>query len=219
MLAFPPPLPGMLKKRGQKMSPASRIALVALMAVTPVFALATSAVAAPIVYKCEASTPIGKVSASLNQEVSATAPASVAAGADLTVVVDPAPNKVPAKVGDYTLKEVKNFALKVPVPANSTYVSSSLSGGSGVGEATVTHENGTLVLRLSGTLAGGADFELPTMTVNLKAGGSGTIESKLGGTSFTDPGLNFVATAQTIIGAIDAPTACYPDPNPALTTT
>ncbi|WP_030426406.1 hypothetical protein [Allokutzneria albata] len=201
------------------MSPASRIALVAAVAIAPVFALATPAAAAPIAYKCEATTPIGKVSASLNQEVTATAPATVAAGGDVAVVVDPAPNKVPAKVGNYTLKEVKNFALKVPVPANSTYVSSSVSGGSGVGEATVTHENGTLVLRLSGTLAGGADFELPTLTVTLKAGSSGTIESKLGGTSFADPGLTFTATAQTILGAIDAPTACYPDPNPALTTT
>ncbi|MFB9909236.1 cyclase [Allokutzneria oryzae] len=201
------------------MSPASRIAFTATVATASLIALALPAAAAPVTFTCEASTPIGKVSASLNQEVTASAPATVAAGGDIAIVVDPAPNKVPAKVGDYTLKEVKNFALKIPVPANSTYVSASLSGGSGVGTATVSHENGTLVLKLSGALAGGADFELPTVTVNLKAGASGTISSKLGGTSFSDPGLTFTATAQTIIGPINAPTACYPNPNPALTTT
>jgi dehydratase len=57
------------------------------------------------------------------------------------------------------------------------------------------------------------------VTINLTAGASGTIETKLGGTSYTDPGLTFTAVVSSFLGDITAPTACFPDPSPVFTTT
>ncbi|MER6799255.1 cyclase, partial [Amycolatopsis mediterranei] len=74
-------------------------------------------------------------------------------------------------------------------------------------------------LSFPGPIAGGATFELPTVTAHLTAGQSGTIQTKLGGTSYSDPGLTFKAVASTIIGDLTAPTACFPNPSPVFTTT
>ncbi|MCK2241072.1 MULTISPECIES: cyclase [unclassified Crossiella] len=208
------------------MSPArrstARLLLAATAVVAPLLVLAGPAVASPaaaVNFACQASSPLGPVDATFSQDLTATAPATVAPGGEVSAVFDPAPNKVPDKVGNYTLREIKNFVLTVPVPANSTYVSATLSGGSGVGTPTITKVGNNLEVKLSAALKGGADFEIPTITVKLTAGASGTIETKLGGSSFADPGLTFIATAVALGFPVDAPTKCYPNPNPALTTT
>ncbi|MBP2474109.1 dehydratase [Crossiella equi] len=208
------------------MSPArrstARLLVAATAAVVPLLALAGPAAASPaaaVNFDCEAASPLGPVAATFGQDLSATAPATVAPGGEVTAVFDPAPNKVPDKVGNYTLREIKNFVLTVPVPANSTYVSATLSGGSGVGTPTITKVGNNLEIKLSSALKGGASFEIPTITVKLTAGASGTIETKLGGTSIANPGLTFIATAVALGFPVDAPTKCFPNPNPALTTT
>ncbi|MFB9909235.1 cyclase [Allokutzneria oryzae] len=203
------------------MTPA-RIALTAALAVAPVLALAAPASAAApstVAFSCQAKTPIGPITASVTQEMTATAPATVAPGAEFELVFDPPASKIPAEINGVQVREVKNFKLGVPVPANSSFVSVALSGGSGIGKPTIVQEGGTMVVTLAGPLKGGAAIELPTITVKLKAGASGTIESKLGGTSFDKPGLTFTGTAAFGPLPVDAPVACFPNPNPALTTT
>ena len=86
-------------------------------------AVAASVVAAPgsgrptdILYDCQADTPLGAENLTLNQTVDTTAPATVAPGGALDVVVDPAPNQVPTEAAGYTVKNVNTFTLKVPVP-------------------------------------------------------------------------------------------------------
>ncbi|MGC7094141.1 cyclase [Amycolatopsis lurida] len=195
----------------------------AALSVVPLCAMATpaSAAAHDVVLDCQANAPIvGPQQATLNQTADVTAPETVAPGGALTVVVDPAPNEVPADVSGYKIKHIKNFALKIPIPANSTFVDASLSGGSGLGSTPPKLEvaNGVGTLSFPGPLNGGATFELPTVTVNLTAGQSGTIETKLGGTSYADPGLTF-DTVVTQIVDITAPTACFPNPSPVFTTT
>ncbi|MBN6037521.1 cyclase [Amycolatopsis sp. 195334CR] len=195
----------------------------AALSVVPLCAMATPASAAShdVVLDCQANAPIvGPQQATLNQTADVTAPATVAPGGALTVVVDPAPNEVPADVSGYKIKHIKNFALEIPIPANSTFVNATLSGGSGLGSTPPKIEvaNGVGTLSFPGPLAGGATFELPTITVNLTAGQSGTIETKLGGTSYADPGLTF-DTVVTQLFDITAPTACFPNPSPVFTTT
>jgi dehydratase len=195
--------------------------------VAAVVAVAASVVLAPtasaatdIVYDCQADTPLGTENLSLNQTVDATAPASVAPGGALDVVVDPAPNQVPSEAAGYTVKNVHSFTLKVPVPANATLTGVDLTGGSGLGSTpTWTEANGVVTVSFAGPIAGGATFELPTITAHLTAGASGAIESKLYGTTYDDPGLTFTAVVDTFIGDISAPTSCFPNPNPVLTST
>ncbi|MCP3801013.1 cyclase [Allokutzneria sp. A3M-2-11 16] len=204
------------------MSPA-RIALggslVTALALAPVLALATPASAASVTFACQAKTPIGPINASVTQAMEAKAPATVKPGAEFELVFDPPASTIPGTINGVKVREVKNFKLAVPVPANSTFISVALSGGVGVGTPTIVQEGGNMVVTLAGPLKGGAAIEIPTITVKLKAGASGTIESKLGGTSFDKPGLTFTGTAEFGPLPVDAPVACYPDPNPALTTT
>lgn len=197
-------------------------ARIAALALLPLLVFASTAQAAthPITYKMRASA-VGQTSEfTLNQTIDATAPATAAPGSAVAVVIDPAPNTVPAEASGYRVREIKNLALKIPVPANSTYRSATLQGGSGLNSTpTVTLEGSTLVLKLAGPLKGGANFELPTLTINLTAGASGAITSKLGGTSYSDAGLTFTAVVIAGFFPVDAPATGYPDPSPALTTT
>jgi len=180
----------------------------------------TASAATDIVYDCEADTPFGNEYMLLHQTVDTTAPASVAPGGALDIVVDPAPNEVPSEAAGYTVKEVHSFTLKVPVPTNSTLTGVDLTGGSGLGsDPTWSESGGVVTVSFDGPIAGGSTFELPTITAHLTAGASGVIESTLYGTSYDDPGLTFTAVVSTFFGDVSAPTSCFPNPNPVLTST
>lgn len=179
-----------------------------------------AAAATDINYDCQADTPLGTENVSLTQTVDATAPATVAPGGALDVVVDPAPNQVPAEAAGFTVKEVRTFTLTVPVPSNATLTGVDLSGGSGLNSTpTWSQSGGVVTVRFAGPIPGGSTFELPTITAHLTAGASGAIESTLGGSSYDDPGLTFTTVVSTFIGNISAPTSCFPNPNPVLTST
>ncbi|MCT2586742.1 cyclase [Actinophytocola sp. S1-96] len=188
-----------------------------------VLALAQPASAAThdITYDCQADTPLGAENLTLNQTVDATAPATVAPGGTLSVVVDPAPNEVPSEAAGYEVKEVHTFTLKVPVPTNATLDDVELTGGSGLGDTPPawSEDGGVVTVTFAGPIAGGATFELPTVTAHLTAGASGSIDSNLYGSSYEDAGLTFTAVVSTFIGDISAPTSCFPNPNPVLTST
>lgn len=192
------------------------LAAAALVAVgAPVASAATD-----IVYDCQADTPLGAENATLTQTVDATAPATAAPGAALDVVVDPAPNSVPSEVAGYTVKNVHTFTLKVPVPTNATLTGVDLTGGSGLGsEPTWAESGGVVTVSFTGPIAGGSTFELPTITAHLTAGASGSIDATLYGTSYDDPGLTFTTVVSTFLGDISAPTSCFPNTNPVLTST
>ncbi|WP_051116258.1 hypothetical protein [Amycolatopsis nigrescens] len=201
----------------------ARLLTCATFALLPIAALASPASAAPfdVNLDCEANAPVvGPQHLSFKQGADVTAPATVAPGGTLDIVVDPAVNTVPSEASGYKVKHIKDFALKIPVPANSSYVSADLTGGSGLGSTPpkIDVANGVATLSFPGPIAGGAQFELPTVTVHLTAGDSGTIESKLGGTSYADPGVTFTAVVNQIVD-ISAPTACFPNPSPVFTTT
>lgn len=204
------------------MKAAIRALVCASAGIVPLIGLATPALAAtPVVFDCEAKPPIvGAQYLKLNQDADVTAPATIAPGGALDVVIDPAPNSVPAEVSGYKVKEIKDFTLKIPIPANSTFVSADLAGGSGIGSTPpkLTVSGTVATLSFPGPIAGGSTFELPTVTAHLTAGSSGTIETKLGGTSYTDAGLTFTAVVNAGFD-VSAPTSCFPNPSPTFTTT
>jgi dehydratase len=197
------------------------LGVLAATAAVLTLAPAASAAAFDITYDCQADTPLGAENLALNQAVEATAPASVAPGGALDVVVDPGPNQVPSEAAGYEVEEVNTFTLKVPVPANATLTGVDLTGGSGLGPNPPqwSEGGGVVTVTFAGPIAGGASFELPTITAHLTAGASGTVDSSLYGTSYSDPGLTFTAVVSTFIGDISAPTSCFPNPNPVLTST
>jgi dehydratase len=195
---------------------------------TAVFAAAALAVvgapqalaATDINFDCEADTPLGTENVSLTQTVDATAPATVAPGGTLDVVVDPAPGTVPAEAAGQRVRSVHTFTLKVPVPPNATLTGVDLTGGSNLGGTpTWSQSGGVVTVQFPGPIAGGSTFELPTITAHLTSGASGVIESALYGTSYDDPGLTFTTVVSTFIGDISVPTSCFPNPNPVLTST
>ncbi|WP_033290533.1 hypothetical protein [Amycolatopsis jejuensis] len=200
----------------------ARLAAVATSVVLPL-ALATPALAATTVtFDCQADAPVvGPKQVTLTQDADVTAPATITPGGAFDVVIDPAPNKVPSSVSGYTVKNINTFALKIPIPANSSFVSADLTGGSGLGDTPpkLTVDGGVATLSFPGPIAGGATFELPTVTAHLKAGDSGKIETKLAGTSYSDPGLTFKAVVNSVLGDVTAPTSCFPSPSPVFTTT
>jgi dehydratase len=158
---------------------------------------------------------------SLPETLTATAPATVKPSAHFIVSLSSGAISVPASVDGVTIVDIKSLSLKVKVPANSSYVSCSFSGGSGLGTGTPTcsQTNGAVTFKVPGPMDGGTTVTLPKMSVHLKAGTSGTITSKLGGTSYTNPGLRGTADLTVAGGAVTATAVAYPDPNPVLTTT
>jgi dehydratase len=205
-------------------STSRRFATLAALAIVPMLAIGQTASAASqtITFKVRASAVGQTADLTLDQTVDSSAPASVAPGGTFAVTIDPGPNTVPASGGGRTISEINTIQLKLPVPANSSYVSASLSGGSGLGSTapTVGLSGTNVVLNVKGPLKGGAKFELPTVTLNLKATGpsGSSVQTKLAGTSYDNPGLTFNAVV-VVIFPITAPAKAYPDPSPVLTTT
>ena len=170
-------------------------------------------------YACRADTRFGRHNLSLHQAVNATAPATVRPNTRFTIAVDLQPGTLPSEVKGFKLQEVRDLVLRVPVPANSSYVSAKLIGGSGLNPS-VQREGNDVVIKVAGPIPGGATYQLPTLSVRLKSGRRGTaVETKLKGTSYDDPGLTLQAKIKWKFLSTSAPVACYPDPNPALTTT
>lgn len=185
-------------------------------------ALLTPTNAQPIAsYACRADTKFGRHTVSLRQAVNATAPATVRPNTRFTVAVDLQPGTLPSEVKGFKLQEVRDLALRIPVPANSSYVSAKLSGGSGLNSTpTVQLDGADVLIKVPGPIPGGANYQLPTLAVRLKSGRRGTtVETKLKGTSYDNPGLTLQAKIKWKFLTTTAPVACYPNPNPALTTT
>ncbi|WP_433016883.1 hypothetical protein [Kribbella sp. CA-294648] len=198
----------------------SLVTLTLVLAVPPTAAFGGTAAPAAS-YACRADTKFGKQTFSLRQGVDAKAPATVRPGARFTVAFDLKPGSLPGEVKGFKLKEVRDLTLRVPVPANTSFVSAQLRGGSGLGSTpTLERSGGIVTIRVGGPIPGGSAYQLPTLSVRLKAGGRGrVVETKLLGTSFDNPGLTLQATIKWKFVTVKSPVACYPVPNPALTRT
>lgn len=174
-------------------------------------------------FACQARPPVGSPQTlDLAAGIDAVAPASVAAGASFTVELAPTPITVPSSVGEYTVQQIKDLQLSVPVPTNATLTGQQISGGSGLGSAppTVHVANGRVVVTIPGPIDGGNTFTPPMLTLTMTAGAAGTtVETMIAGSSYDDPGLTFTARVPVFLLIIDVPTSCYPSPSPVLSST
>lgn len=188
------------------------------------FGLASTAAAdtsTAVTYDCQASAAGSSGTFTVDATVTASAPSTVAADSALTITESVGSITVPTSADGYTVKEIEGIALELPVPANATYDSASLSGGSDYGSGTpsVSESGGVITISIPGPITAGTTFTLPTLTLNLTSGSSGTITSTLSGTSYSDPGLTFTAVLSVIGISVDASAVGYPSTSPTLTST
>lgn len=182
--------------------------------------LAGPAAADPVTvnFKCQAKPPIGAPQEStMTMQVTGSAPATTRPGAAVGITLTSGQGQIPSDQGGYKINYVRDLKLVAPFPTNSTYVSSSLSGGTV--KATIDTTGGKAAIKVTDRLPGGSTFTLPTLTVNVTAGNSGSITTTLAGTSYADPGLTMVVNAQAGPFAVNVPVSCYPSPAPIFTTT
>jgi dehydratase len=196
------------------------------LAVLTALAVAAPASAAtvPVTWDCQAKPPIGSPEQlPLDNSVQADAPATVEAGGSFEAVLAPDPTTVPPEAGGYTVNNLRNLTLSVPVPAGATYQSATLTGGSnlGTGIPSVAQSGNVVTVTVPGPLAGGSTFQLPALHLTLVAAGAAgtTIDTRLAGTSYTDPGMTFTANVQAGPFPVNVPTSCYANPSPTLTST
>ena len=122
-------------------------------------------------YACRADTKFGRHNVSLKQTVDAQAPPTVPANTRFTVAVNPRPGTLPGEVKGFKLREVRDLTLRLPVPANSSYVDARLTGGSGLNSTPAVRLDGsTVIVTVAGPIPGGASYQLPTLSLRLKSG-------------------------------------------------
>jgi PKD repeat protein len=153
------------------------------------------------------------------------APASVAQGSTFQVELTPDPMSVPTSGEGYPISWVANVYIRFGIPAGTSFVSATLSGGAnlGSGTPTVAQSGGKIVLSVPGQLSPGISAVFPKITVTLQAtGASGsTATLKYAGTSYGDPSMSFQTrvTNVPVLGSVVSSSNCFPDsPNPVLGT-
>lgn len=201
---------------------ARRPLAVAMLAGLTAFGVTTTASAATgVTYDCQASALGQTGSFTVSASVTASAPSTVAAASALTITESVGSITVPTSASGYTVKSINGIKLKVPVPTNSTYDSASLSGGSNYGSGTpsVSESANVITISIPGPINAGTTFTLPTLTLKLTSGASGTITSSLSGTSYSNPGLTFTAVISVFGFSVNASAVGYPSSTPSLTST
>ncbi len=152
-----------------------------------------------------------------------TAPASVEAGSTFQVAVVSQPLQIPSSQSasgvSATVNHITNVTVRIPLPANATYVSSSLSGGSNLNSTpTLNLVGSNLELKIPGPLAGGSTVQPPTVIVNLRATGApGTTVAPA--ILNSDQGYDLTVNISVLGQTADLPTTCTPSPDPALSST
>jgi hypothetical protein len=181
-----------------------------------------------ITMNCVAHAPfIGDQFVTQSATISTDAPAAVQPGETFSFTTTFPASSIPSQQDGGTVSSVKNLMYKVPVPANSTFVNASLSGGFNYGSTPPTISlqgsptTGYIRYNIPGPIPANQNYQLPAVTVTLTAGTAAlsTIQPKLGGTSYTDPGFTTTAVVTSPISA-DVTTECFPSPpSPAWSTT
>lgn len=156
---------------------------------------------------------------SMTTSVTGTAPSSVTAGSAVAITIAPGSSTVPTSAVGVTVVNINSMKMIIPVPANSTYVSSSASGG-GLYPGSTALVGSNVVLTIPGPIPGGATYTPPAVTINVTANAPGSITSKYAGTGYIDPGMTFTTRVKPpLLPESDLATSCYPNPSPTLTTT
>ena len=199
-----------------------RVVVAGLLAFTSMIALPGSAHAQPrvISYQCAGDTPLGSIIGVTYQDlVDVDAPSTIPPRTTMNIQITPAPNVMLSHVDNRPVESVQDIEWKILLPTSASYVTTTLSGGSGTGPVTVTKLSNALRFNAPGPIAGGAEFQLPTITITVRSLSSGTVRLRLAGYSLENPGLSFIARIQGSTITADVPTSCYANPDVTLSST
>lgn len=144
------------------------------------------------------------------------------AGSQFAITLAPDALTVPTTVSSYSVQSISDIQLTIPIPAGATLDSESLSGGTGIDPTTasVAVSGNNLVVTVTDSVVSGNTFTLPALTLNLTVSASGsTVQTTLGGTSYSDAGLTFSATIPVSFFTVNVPTTCYPATASVLSST
>ncbi|AHC23257.2 hypothetical protein TS71_13195 [Mycolicibacterium neoaurum] len=192
-----------------------RVGAVTPMALAAAMCFAGVANAATTVnWSCQGTVLGVSQTSSMTTSVDGVAPGSVTAGSPVAITLTPGSSSVPSSASGFTVTNISNLKMIIPVPANSTFVSTSTSGGTVSGSAALVGSD--VVLTVPGPISGGSSFTPPAVTINVTANAPGTITSKYAGTSYSSPGMTMTTRVSP---GINVATSCYPNPSPTLTTT
>jgi dehydratase len=192
-----------------------------------------STVKTTVSYDCQIKSNNGLVPDSTGTSTfgyAAIGPQAVAPGGefDLHVVPDPFSfDGTPTSNG--TVTQISNVVWRVAIPANSSLVSTSIADWSNIGPGTptVAPSGSSVVVTTPGPIASSTSAHpnvarLPKVTLHLKATGAlqSRINAKIVGTSYSSPGLTYVAKVTgTPIGTLNPSFSCFPSPSPILHST
>ena len=133
---------------------------------------------------------------------------------------------MPTSGGGFRISYIASVHFRYTVPAGTTFLGTTLSGGSilGTGTPVVQEVNGEIQLFVPGSLAAGVTANFPKITAEFQATGSpgSTIETQYAGTGYGDASLVFSTrvTNVPLLGSTTTTSYCYADvTNPILSTT
>ena len=184
---------------------------------------------APVPMDCVATAPVvGEVPVTQDIALTTSAPNKAEAGEQFDIFSQPDAATAPGSVQGFSINNIRQFEVRIPLPPNATRVNEAIVGGTGFGygSANIVWDagNSRWVFTITGPIAGGANFQFPQIRIGVQATGApgSTIEPRLGGNSKTNFGFSLIVNANlpAPIGTTDIPTACWPkQPNPAFSST
>ncbi|TDC04025.1 cyclodehydratase [Nonomuraea longispora] len=173
----------------------------------------------PVSLACQADWPFDGIAFTTSQTITSNTPTSVQRLSTFTGTGTSAPYTVPTEVSGAPITELRDFTLSLQFTGPAAVTGASLSGGSNIGSGvpTVTTTTNSVTLKVPGPLTAGTTVTLPQIRINATAGNTtGTVQMKVKGTSYADPGLRVTAVVPFDPDPIIAPSGCYPSPSPVL---
>jgi Calx-beta domain len=178
---------------------------------------------------CQSATPIGTIATTQVIGFEATAPTATQPQHTLPIDLVFPPTTVSSSQngGAARVDYIKELSYRIDVPANSQYVSGSISGGFnyGAGTPSVSLQGsptaGSIRYLVPGPIATDEEFQIPALQLTVRAIGEegSTIRTQLGGTSVANPGFTTTAHVTSPFSG-DAATSCFePAPKTVWTTT
>ncbi len=200
------------------------LALAAALVVTLTACDPPTTIATTLTYDCQIKPNhpfLGTFSDTLDGAYSVTAPQAVKPGGEFTVEVTPQPFTMSASSSGGTVSELSNVVWRIAIPTGTTLTNQSIEGWSNVGTATPTSAvvGSNVVITVPGPVPAGVVSAFPKLTMLLKATAplGSRVHPKIGGTSYTAPGLSLNAKVTgTILGTLNPSLACFPSPSTAL---
>lgn len=169
-----------------------------------------------VTFTCKVSSPSGDFELSHTYGINGYAPVSAKVGRSFPIVIDQ-----DVTTTESSFVAITDLVVRLDAPTNATVIKLSLHGGVGLGTGRpdVVQTGNQIHVRIPGPIKGGAQFKMPTVTIEATPTGVGLVESRFAGSSYVDPGMTGVVHVKAGEGTAALPKSCFTKMKDALTTT